>query len=96
MSQGNPWYQCMLGDEGIESSPAEKDLGVLTKENLDISCQCMLGAQKDCFFFLNSIARNMASKSRKVILPFYLCSCDTLTWNTASTSGVLSTKTWTC
>jgi len=24
---GNPWYQHRLGDEGIESSPAEKDLG---------------------------------------------------------------------
>ncbi|PKU31501.1 rna-directed dna polymerase from mobile element jockey-like [Limosa lapponica baueri] len=24
---GNPWYQYRLGDEGIESSPAEKDLG---------------------------------------------------------------------
>ncbi|KAJ7407148.1 rna-directed dna polymerase from mobile element jockey-like [Willisornis vidua] len=29
LGQGNPWYQYTLGDEGIESSPVEKDLGVL-------------------------------------------------------------------
>jgi len=27
--QGNPRYQYRLGDEGSESSPAKKDLGVL-------------------------------------------------------------------
>jgi len=29
LGQGNPHYQYRLGDEGIESSPAEKDSGVL-------------------------------------------------------------------
>ncbi|GAB0191341.1 cAMP-dependent protein kinase inhibitor alpha [Grus japonensis] len=28
MVRGNPWYQYRLGDEGIESSPEEKGLGV--------------------------------------------------------------------
>jgi len=27
MGLGNPWYQYRLGNEWIESSPAEKDLG---------------------------------------------------------------------
>ncbi|PKU43476.1 rna-directed dna polymerase from mobile element jockey-like [Limosa lapponica baueri] len=37
LAQGSSWYQYRLGDEGIESSPAKKDLRILVDEKLDRS-----------------------------------------------------------
>ncbi|KAM7030849.1 LOW QUALITY PROTEIN: zinc finger and BTB domain-containing protein 40 [Acridotheres tristis] len=71
LGRDNPQYQNSLGAELLESSSAEKALGILVGDKLSMNWQCVLAARR-ASEILEDIGKAVTSRSREVILPLHL------------------------
>lgn len=68
LGQGNPRHKYGMGEELIESIPAEKELDVLVDEKLNMNQECVL-IDQTANSIPSWIKSSVASRPREMILP---------------------------
>ena len=70
LGRGNPGYTYTLGDERLESSPTERDLGSWVDDKFNMSHQCVPAARR-ANHVLGCMKHSTANQSREVTVPLY-------------------------
>ncbi|KAK4827506.1 hypothetical protein QYF61_018806 [Mycteria americana] len=70
LGQSNTKHKYKLREKWLESSPAEKDQGVLVDSRLSVSQQCALAAKRTNHI-LGCIKHTITSRSKEVMIPLY-------------------------